>query len=102
MGAIEWYDLNSGSQTHTVGGKSANGFGMYDMLGNVSEWVNDYSGEYPSSAQTNPTGPVSASNRVHRGGSWRLDAGFARSSGRGALPSVLRRDSVGFRVARTP
>jgi formylglycine-generating enzyme required for sulfatase activity len=100
--SLAWYLLNSGSQTHAVGGKSGNGFGLHDMLGNVLEWVNDWTGTYPSGAQTNPRGPVIALDRVIRGGSWALDTNWMRSSIRGGLSPSLMSYSVGFRVARNP
>jgi formylglycine-generating enzyme required for sulfatase activity len=107
VGALAWYYFNTceggtGCGTRPVGGKLANAFGFHDMLGNVWEWVNDWYGGYTSEAQTNPTGPVSASNRVLRGGSWNYDTSSVRSSFRyfGTPGSTL--DYFGFRVARTP
>jgi len=70
---VAWYANNSGSvRTHEVGQKRANGFGLYDVLGNVEEWVNDwYDGNYyQNSPSQDPSGPASGEYRVKRGGSW--------------------------------
>jgi formylglycine-generating enzyme required for sulfatase activity len=70
----------------------------------VWEWVNDRYGGYTAEAQTNPTGPVSAPNRVIRGGSWGYVSNYVRSSRRSITGSGAPGfpDSYGFRVARTP
>jgi formylglycine-generating enzyme required for sulfatase activity len=106
LGTLAWYGAccggNSGFQTHAVGGKLANAFGFHDMLGNVWEWVNDWYGLYTADAQTDPTGPVSASYRVFRGGNWYNDTGVVRSSNRGGGAPGYAGTSVGFRVARNP
>ena len=68
---VAWYDKNSGYETHPVGTKQGNELGIYDMTGNVLEWCQDWIGLYSSSSQTNPTGAVSGSDHVLRGGSWR-------------------------------
>jgi formylglycine-generating enzyme required for sulfatase activity len=75
-----WYWSNSGSKTHEVGQKPANAWGLYDMHGNVYEWCWDWFDDYPSGAQNNPSGPVSGSFRVLRGGSWYYSGQNLRSA----------------------
>ncbi|MDD2715236.1 MAG: formylglycine-generating enzyme family protein [Candidatus Wallbacteria bacterium] len=65
-----WYDENSQDITHAVGGKLPNAWGVYDIIGNVDEWCQDWYGDYGSSAATDPTGPESGSYRILRGGYW--------------------------------
>lgn len=102
LGNLAWYLPNSGGQTRPVGEEAANAFGFHDMLGNVREWVNDWYGSYSGNAQTDPIGPVSASLRVLRGGSWNVDSNYVRSSSRGAVSPGSTNYALGFRVARTP
>jgi formylglycine-generating enzyme required for sulfatase activity len=107
VGSLAWFYDNTcfggtGCGSRDVVLKAANGYGLYDMQGNVWERVNDWYDTYPSSAQTNPTGPVSASYRVTRGGSWNETANRVRSSIRSSGTPGGAGWSVGFRVARTP
>ena len=103
VNGIAWYGENSGYRTHPAGQKAPNGFGLYDMLGNVWEWVGDWTGDYPGGAVTDPAGPGSGSGRVYRGGGWYVFAGYCRSANRGRnSPGDRDRDhSLGFRLLRT-
>ena len=96
---VAWFTDNSSSQTHDVKTKQANELGLYDMSGNVWEWVQDWKGDYPSTAQTNPTGPSSGSDRVYRGGSWPYLARDSRVSSRSSYAPVSRGNFLGLRLA---
>jgi formylglycine-generating enzyme required for sulfatase activity len=99
---VAWYDSNSGGQTHPVGQKRANGFGLYDMLGNEWEWVNDWYDEkyYQNSPSHDPAGPTSGTLRVLLGGSWINDPRNVRVSGRIRSDPGYRGVNVGFRCGR--
>ena len=99
INVIAWYDQNSGDRTHDVAGKRPNEFGLYDMLGNVWEWVNDeYSPSYYLTGPSqDPSGPASGQRRVLRGGSWHNDPSFARVSYRHSDDPGHWSSNIGFR-----
>jgi len=99
LGDLGWYTGNSGGSTQDVGMRRPNALGIYDMSGNVSEWVWDWHGPYLSAAQTDPVGASSGSNRVIRGGSWG-SSGFVCSVIRGGGVPAVRLHNLGFRLVR--
>jgi formylglycine-generating enzyme required for sulfatase activity len=98
--SVGWYDSNSGGRTHPVGMKQANGWGLYDMHGNVWEWCWDWYGSYASGNQTDPMGSSSGSSRVTRGESWGGSGQTMRSALRGSYAPLGRPDNLGFRLVR--
>ena len=100
LSSIAWYSLNSGSQTHPVGFKAANNFGLFDTLGNVNEWCSDFYGPYSVEPATNPKGPSSGSDRVFRGGHFMSDINYTRAPSRSHTTTSARYSNFGFRIAR--
>ena len=95
-----WYDKNSGSKTHLVGQKKPNPWGLYDMHGNVHEWVQDEWHDSYDGAPTDGSAWESGdgASRVIRGGGWRRRAGDCRPADRGRLDPRNRGLSLGFRL----
>jgi formylglycine-generating enzyme required for sulfatase activity len=95
---VAWHDGNSGEKTHQVGKKMANSWGLHDMSGNVWEWCQDWY-DKALSGGIDPSGPISGSNRVARGGSVFYFASACRVACRNyCIPSGIYID--GFRVTR--
>ncbi|MDP7112622.1 MAG: SUMF1/EgtB/PvdO family nonheme iron enzyme, partial [Myxococcota bacterium] len=78
-----------------------NGWGLYDMSGNGGELTAGWYGDYPSSSQTDPTGPGSVSSRGLRGGCWGSFAGGTRVAVRLNVVPDYRDAGLGFRLSRT-
>ena len=98
---IGWYCGNAREHTNPVGGKQPNAFGLFDMSGNVFEWVWDRHARYRPEAQTDPLGPDEGLPRVGRGGGWFSFATECRAARRAAEEPEHRSADFGFRAART-
>src|SRR5262249_9737787 len=97
-----WYADDPDRQTHEVGQKKPNAFGIYDIYGNVSEWVEDcYHDNYRDAGSDGKAWTGGNCNRrVIRGGSWQQFARMLRSAARDWSNFDKGSDSIGFRVAR--
>ncbi|MDR2690543.1 MAG: formylglycine-generating enzyme family protein [Azoarcus sp.] len=97
-----WHNGNSGEQTHPVGHKQPNSWGLYDMHGNVYEWVQDWYDEnyYALGAATDPSGPAEGSRRVLRGSVWCDGMENLRSAHRNHDSPDFQSENYGFRLAR--
>lgn len=102
MGEYAWYDRNGDQRTHPVAGKKPNAWGLFDMHGNVYEWVNDrFDADYYARApRDDPQGTTKPGKSLVRGGSWKRNPGQGRITARFDVEPHFRSDDIGFRVAR--
>jgi len=102
LGNYGWYNSNSGSKTHPVGEKQANKFGLYDMHGNVREWLEDNWHDNYNGAPGDGSAWMSGDNNSHllRGDSWIDDGAFLRCAYRYRYDTSFRYGSRGFRFSR--
>jgi formylglycine-generating enzyme required for sulfatase activity len=102
LDSVAWYDQNSGKTTHPAGAKQANAFGLYDMSGNVGEWVEDnYHDNYKGVPSDGSAWAGDGSKRVLRGGSWLYSQSHTRIAFRSVSAPEYGYFDTGFRVVRT-
>lgn len=104
LGSFAWYDGNSNSRTHSIGTKSPNALGIFDMSGNVFEWCEDDWHRYYSGAPGNGSAWVDSPRgayRIYRGGYWLGEPASSRVAFRMCRPPDFI-GGVGFRVALIP
>ena len=106
LGEYAWFSENSQNSTHPVGQKKPNPWGLYDIYGNVWEWVEDWYDDnaawHQEGAVIDPVGPASGSRRVLRGGGWSNTAEDCRPASRNGFSPVYFHDGLGFRLAFSP
>ena len=100
---FSWFKANSNGKTHPIGQKAPNIYGVYDMSGNIWEWVSDWyaSDYYQNSPHRNPQGPEAGAFKVQRGGSWSNQADYQSSSYRMVYGPKGKDEFNGFRCAKT-
>ena len=96
---VAWYVSNSNGTTQPVAQKQPNELGIFDMSGNVAEWVNDYYKAYSAEAVTDPTGPASGSFRVYRNGGYSDKAANVRIAYRYMQSQTYKQPFIGLRLA---
>jgi formylglycine-generating enzyme required for sulfatase activity len=98
LGDIAWYKGNNSGLTHPVGQRVPNAFSLYDMLGNVRQWCQDWFGPYTSASSVDPQGAPTGEKRVMRGGCFYCAAIHCRAARRNRDPQDHLSRSIGFRI----
>jgi formylglycine-generating enzyme required for sulfatase activity len=101
VGRYAWFSENSNNRTHAVGQRSANAYGLYDIIGNVWEWCWDwYSSSYQNGEVTDPVGTSTGESKIGRGGFWGYSAAYMRTADRYYGGPSGWFNFAGFRVVR--
>lgn len=99
---VAWHSENSNASPHAVRTKAPNAWGLYDMIGNMTEWVWDWGGDYPTGPVMDPSGPsvppIFRRTRITRGGAYHLAQEFCRSASRLGVLVDMQNGGAGFRV----
>ena len=102
LGEYAWYEANAEGSTHAVARRKPNAWGLFDMHGNVMEWVLDGRSEYPKGSVKDPVAPLKGPLRMARGGSWSNGRRFLRCAFRFPCLADFRNVDLGFRLAWIP
>lgn len=98
---VAWFKENAQKATHPVGALQPNELGIFDLLGNVAEWCQDWFNPFPPSPLDNPQGPSTGQGKIIRGGSWYNSKSYCSITNRSSTFPDNRSNYIGFRLAKT-